>query len=99
MDIVAMLLQSSMRGASKTKLMYGAYLSYAQLKEYLSFVQERGLLAYEDGLQVYRLTPKGLHFLNAYEEVKEIVSLEGNHSTQPVKAEASSSQMPLEVIH
>lgn len=80
-DIVAMILQSAMRGATKTKLMYGAYLSYAQLKEYINFVQERGLLVYEDGLQVYRLTPKGMHFLNIYEEVKEVVSLEGGKNT------------------
>ena len=98
-DIVAMVLQSAMRGATKTKLMYGAYLSYAQLKEYLSFVQEKDLLAYEDGLQVYRLTPRGLHFLNVYEEVKDIVSLEGNKTPQPLSTMASLSQKPLEIIH
>jgi len=78
--------------------MYGAYLSYTQLKEYLSFVQERGLLAYDEELQVYRLTPKGLHFLNTYEEVKEIVSLEGNDNPQHLKTEASLSQNPMEVM-
>lgn len=77
MEIVAVILQSAMKGATKTKLMYGAYLSYAQLKEYLAFVQERDLVAYEEGLQLYRLTPKGLHFLNVYDEVRDFVSLEG----------------------
>ena len=70
MEILAMVLKSSMRGAAKTRLMYGAYLSYAQLKEYLTFALERDLLVYDDGLQVYRLTTKGLRYLNAYEEVK-----------------------------
>src|SRR5487761_1498673 len=88
-DIVAMILQSAMRGATKTKLMYGAYLSYAQLKEYLTFVQERDLLTYEEGLQVYRLTPRGLHFLNVYEEVKEAVSLEGSKGEQRLNTAAA----------
>ncbi|HKW05795.1 MAG TPA: winged helix-turn-helix domain-containing protein [Nitrososphaerales archaeon] len=96
-DIVAMILQSAMRGATKTKLMYGAYLSYAQLKEYLNFVQERGLLVYEDGLQVYRLTPKGMHFLNIYEEVKEVVSLEGGKSTMHSAPQTIISPKVLEV--
>ena len=77
MEIIAVILQAAMKGATKTKLMYGAYLSYAQLKEYLTFVQERDLVTYEEGLQLYRLTPKGLHFLNVYEEVRDFVSLEG----------------------
>jgi len=95
-----MILQSAMKGATKTKLMYGAYLSYAQLKEYLSFVQERDLIAFEEGLQVYRLTPKGLHFLNVYEEIREVVSLEVNKNTQNFSASSDSfSEKPLEVIH
>jgi predicted transcriptional regulator len=96
-DIVAMILQSAMRGATKTKLMYGAYLSYAQLKEYINFVQERGLLVYEDSLQVYRLTPKGMHFLNIYEEVKDVVSLEGGKSALRSTPQTIISPKVLEV--
>jgi len=31
-------------GANKTSIMYKSYLSYAQLKEYLSFMLEKGLV-------------------------------------------------------
>ena len=31
-------------GANKTSIMYKSYLSYAQLKEYLSFMVEKGLV-------------------------------------------------------
>ncbi len=86
MEIIAVILQSAMKGATKTKLMYGAYLSYAQLKEYLAFVQERDLVTYEEGLQLYRLTPKGLHFLNVYEEVRDFVSLEGGKKSAAMTA-------------
>ena len=89
MEIIAVILQAAMKGATKTKLMYGAYLSYAQLKEYLTFVQERDLVTYEEGLQLYRLTPKGLHFLNVYEEVRDFVSLEGGKKSTVIPTTTS----------
>ena len=36
-------------GATKTKLMYSAFISFNQLKEYLSLLAENGLIQYEDG--------------------------------------------------
>jgi predicted transcriptional regulator len=50
-------------GATKTKIMYRAFLSYAQLKEYLGYLTENNLLTYytEDG--TYRTTTKGIKFL------------------------------------
>lgn len=74
-DIIAEILQAAMKGASKAHLMYGAYLSYAQLQEYLEFVMQKELLIHEDG--IYRLSSKGLHFLNVYDEIAEVVSLKG----------------------
>jgi predicted transcriptional regulator len=44
--------------------MYKAFLSYVQLKEYLTLLEENGLLAYDKGEQIYRTTQKGLHFLH-----------------------------------
>ena len=35
---------SGNEGANKTTIMYRAFLSYAQLKEYLSFMVEKGLV-------------------------------------------------------
>lgn len=48
-DIVSQILEAANGGASKTKIMYKAYLSYAQLKEYLSVLVENGLLEYQEG--------------------------------------------------
>jgi len=62
-------------GATKTRLMHSACLSYAQIQEYLKFVKEKGLLAYEEGVQQYGLTEKGLRFLHSYEEISELVAL------------------------
>ena len=36
--------ESDAKGATRTSIMYEAFLSYAQLKEYLSFLVEKGLI-------------------------------------------------------
>ena len=37
-EIVSMILETANGGATKTKIMYNAYLSYNQLKEYISIL-------------------------------------------------------------
>ena len=56
-------------------MMYGAYLSYTQIVEYLKLLQVKGLLVYEEGTQQYKLTEKGLHFLHVYEQISDLVSV------------------------
>jgi predicted transcriptional regulator len=74
-DIVSTILQSAMNGATKTRLMYSAYLSYAQIREYLHFLIERRLISFEPKSAQYKLTEKGLRFLRVYDEISEIVFL------------------------
>jgi predicted transcriptional regulator len=73
-EIVEMILQAARAGATKTKIMYKAYLSYTQVKEYLSFLLENDLVKYEEGSQIYRITEKGLHFLQVYGEISDLVT-------------------------
>jgi len=73
-EIVATILETVRSGTTKTKIMYKAYLSYTQMKEYLQFLQERKLMEFESGTQIYRITDKGLQFLKAYEEISGLVS-------------------------
>jgi predicted transcriptional regulator len=67
------MLRSIGSGATKTHIMYRAYMSYAQLKEYLVLLQERGLIAYDTSTQLYNLTEKGSRFMNAYDQIHELV--------------------------
>lgn len=69
-----MILQATRSGATKTKIMYKAYLSYTQVKEYIAFLLENNLIKYEEGSQIYRITEKGLHFLQVYGEISEMVT-------------------------
>jgi predicted transcriptional regulator len=71
-DIVSQILDSANGGSTKTKIMYKAYLSYAQLKEYLSVLTENGLLEYEEGENKFRTTDKGMKFMRVYQHMDEL---------------------------
>jgi predicted transcriptional regulator len=72
-EIVGSILNSANGGATKSKIMYKAFLSYGQLKEYLSVLIENKLIEYLDGTQIYKTTEKGLYFLKKYEELQELL--------------------------
>ncbi len=72
-EIVAMILEAANGGATKTKIMYKAFLSYAQLREYLSVLIENNLLEYLEGSQTYKTTEKGLNFLKMHAEIDELL--------------------------
>jgi predicted transcriptional regulator len=69
-------------GANKTTIRYKSYLSYAQLKEYLSFMVEKGLVEeihhQFSGNEkfVYKITEKGLRLLHISQEIESIVGLD-----------------------
>lgn len=73
-EIVSMILDSVSSGATKTRIMYQAYLSYTQLKEYLAYLEQGEIIKYEEGTQLYRITEKGRKLMHLYEEIGEMVS-------------------------
>ncbi len=62
LDIIADVLEVAKGGARKTKIMYGANLSYTLLTRYLKHVMDTGLVRREDG-SIFKLTEKGASFL------------------------------------
>jgi len=72
-DITSQILEAANGGATKTRIMYKAFLSYAQLKEYLGTLIENGLLEYNKSEQIYRTTNKGHKFMKIYNEMGEFV--------------------------
>jgi hypothetical protein len=53
--------------------MYRAFLSHAQLKEYLLLLIENDLLDKADSMQKYKTTEKGLKFLSWYGHLEDFV--------------------------
>ena len=72
-EIVAMILNASNVGETKTKIMYFAFLSYDQLNEYLSILIENNLVEYLDGTHKFKTTDKGLNLLKMHNEMAELL--------------------------
>jgi predicted transcriptional regulator len=77
-DIIGLILEAANGGATKTKIMYKAFLSFAQLREYLSMLAEKRLIEYEEGLQKYRTTEKGIRLLQIYNQMNDELVVAGN---------------------
>lgn len=66
-------------GAGKTKLMYSANMSYAQIQKYLGFLVSHGLI---DKVEVgnpsvtYQVTEKGRSLLKSIDTVLEVLDME-----------------------
>ena len=58
-------------GSGKTTIMYKAFLSYSQLKEYLSLLTESNLLHYDKVMQKFKITEKGRKFLKIYSQIDD----------------------------
>ena len=72
-EIVSMILEAANGSATKTRIMYKAFLSYAQLREYLSVLIENNLLEFLEGSQVYKTNEKGLNLLKMHNEIGELL--------------------------
>ena len=63
-------------GASQTKIMYSAFLSYTQVKEYLTILIDKGLLQYDLGNQKFKTTEKGLILLQLCGHIGDLIGEE-----------------------
>jgi predicted transcriptional regulator len=73
-DIVSVILDAANGGGlTKTKIMYQAYLSHDQMKEYLSVLIENDLLGYDVYTRKFKTTEKGLRFLDTYSQMDDMI--------------------------
>jgi predicted transcriptional regulator len=73
-DIIGEILDAAKSGAAtKTKMMYQAYLSFEQMKEYLMVLTENGLLSYDFDTRTFKTTQEGFRFLNAYYMIDDMI--------------------------
>lgn len=78
LSIIADILDVAQKGALKTRIMYGASLSFSQLNDYLPFLLDSNLLKVIDNpnKSLYKTTNKGLKYLQYYMEIGELVKKE-----------------------
>ena len=56
-------------GLAKTRIMFGAFLSTAQVNDYLKRLFEDGLVEYVPGKRRYKTTEKGMRMLQSCERL------------------------------
>jgi predicted transcriptional regulator len=79
-EIITSILEviSSSGGSNKTKIMYGAFLSYSQLGEYLAFLLMNDLISYHQKTKQFpsfTITEKGTHFLKIHNQINEMITI------------------------
>src|ERR1700722_18922177 len=72
-EIIDAMLRSIGSVATKTHIMYSAFMSYSQLKEYLVMLEQRYLIELDVSSGLYTLTKKGIQFMNAYDQIHKLV--------------------------
>ena len=76
-EIFASILRSAAKnkeGTRFTRIMYDSYLSYTQISQYLNEVIRFGLLINEPDVTKYKITEKGLRFLDLLEKMDDLLS-------------------------
>jgi predicted transcriptional regulator len=75
-EIVGVLLDAANGGgATKIKLIYNAFISFNQLRDYLLLLGENGLIRYEEGRHTYRTTEKGMCLLQLQNKIDEVAPI------------------------
>jgi predicted transcriptional regulator len=64
--------KQDLTGVSKTKIIYGASLSFFQSKEYVHLLLDRQLLEHDKSTRRYLLTQKGIEYLELFEHTKAL---------------------------
>ncbi len=82
-EIIAEMLKIGENGAGKTKIMYNANMSYAQIQKYLGFLMSEGFInKIEMGNPsvTYRVTDNGLKLLESISSLMEMLGLDDDNS-------------------
>jgi predicted transcriptional regulator len=73
-EIAALVLEAivNTHRPTQTMIMYKAYLTHVQLKEFLASLTEKGLIEYNKLERIYTITEKGMRFLEVYNQFNQL---------------------------
>jgi predicted transcriptional regulator len=93
MEIINKILQvANGGGATRTKIIYRAYLSHSQMKDYLMDLTQKDLLSYDLDTQTFKTTEKGLRFIEVYNQMDGMIKL------PPPSVQPPSQRQSLDVV-
>jgi predicted transcriptional regulator len=78
-EITRDILYSAQGGVGITRIMFHAYLTHSQAKEYTQMLLNQGLLEQDiesGSLRQFRTTPKGAEYLAAVERMSDMLAIE-----------------------
>ncbi len=78
-EIIADMVKVGENGVGKTRIMYGANMSYSQIKKYLGFLISQGFiyqLKVGNPSVTYHVTDNGLKLLNSIQNVIEMLGMD-----------------------
>lgn len=85
-EIMRDVLYSAQGGASITRIMFHAYLTHTQAKEYTQALVSNALLEQDieaASLRQFRTTPKGVEYLAAAERMSDMLAIETRRAAKP----------------
>ena len=62
-------------GITRSKIMFGSYLTYAQVLEYSKMLIERGLLKYDPINRTFKTTSSGFTFIQLHNEMNQMIKI------------------------
>ncbi len=76
-EIFASILSTAGSGAgiTRSKIMFGSYLTYAQVVEYSKLLIERGLLEYDPINRTFKTTSSGFTFIQIHNEMNQMIRI------------------------
>jgi predicted transcriptional regulator len=77
---------------TQTMIMYKAYLTHVQLKQFLASLMEKGLIEYHKLELIYTITEKGMHFLEVYNQLNQLQTTTTSTDLQTVEPTEVSNQ-------
>jgi len=81
-DKISQILEAANGGASKSKIMFKALLTSAQMKEILTALTETDLILHDENTRILRTTEKGLQFLQIYNQIGDMLKEEQSSQQQ-----------------
>ncbi len=80
-EIICQILKAAVEPVTRTRLIYASFLSNSELRQYIIFLTEQGLLEVDLTSSIkFKVTEKGRKFVKLYEEMRKMTIVTYNNN-------------------